>query len=217
MLEILKGSDRLTQAIAELNRNPSSPEAVTNYWRVKLQKKDGIFIPDCNWTEEEIGRPMVDIHGNEISGIMFLKWPTGQGGPIRLEQKYPERQSGYVDRNAFVADVRNVAEWGKGYASSDGVNLNTTQEELEDFARQHGYLRGRLHSYFFASQLSKDLKGRYLDEEKTFSRLLGSRVEGHVVSTGFRSDGRLAVSWGVWGPQSRGQILGGWLEEVRKT
>ena len=37
MSEFLKGSDRLMQSIAELKVNLFSPEAITKFWKAKLQ------------------------------------------------------------------------------------------------------------------------------------------------------------------------------------
>lgn len=70
-----RSADALTQAITELKANPFSPEAVTNYWRAKLQadgEKIGlaISVPDCNWTEKGIRKPMKDTQGREISPMM---------------------------------------------------------------------------------------------------------------------------------------------------
>jgi len=75
MSEFLRKSDNLTRSIVEYKKNPFSPEANTNYWRTKLQE-DGrrigleIFVPDCNWTEEEIKKPMLDINEKEISSML---------------------------------------------------------------------------------------------------------------------------------------------------
>lgn len=72
---------KLQQAIAEYKKGPLTPELVTNYWRAKLQV-DGarvgivVEVPDCDWTKEEIKRPMADIKGNRVHrvpGMMVYK------------------------------------------------------------------------------------------------------------------------------------------------
>lgn len=57
----------LRQAISEYKKGIRIPELFTAYWRAKLPD---LSIPDCDWTEEAIRRPMVDIKGNQIPGLL---------------------------------------------------------------------------------------------------------------------------------------------------
>lgn len=222
MSELLKGSDHLTQAIAELKRNPFSPELITNYWRVKLQGESDIAVSDCNWTEKEIQKPMVDIRGNEVSAVMFYfpKPLAGKEGLIRLRKMYPEVGGYYfLQEGTPITDIHDVTGWIRGYATLDSVNRNTTQKNMKDFAKKQGYLGGRLGTYILASQMMKDLTGHYLNERKGQSRLLGSRNEGRGVSgvsAWFVSNGHVAVG-GKLGQRDYSPQLGGWFEEVKKS
>src|SRR3989344_1718075 len=69
-LEILK------QLIAEYKRGNCTPELVAAYWQERFNDDGGkvglhIEVPPCDWTEEEIRRPMVDIWGEKIPGLML--------------------------------------------------------------------------------------------------------------------------------------------------
>lgn len=109
-------NDPLSQAIAEHERGIRTPEMWTAYWRAKFQVDAGkiglnIEIPDCDWTDEEIRRPMVDIHGKEIDGIMVPVMPD-----ITLSvlgRMYPAMQSRTVREDSPVADTHDITGWIK--------------------------------------------------------------------------------------------------------
>lgn len=220
----LASTDVLTQATIELRTNPFSPKAVTNYWREKLQadgKKIGLAIPvpDCNWTEKEIGRPMKDFLGNEIPPMMIYV-PAGltrQEGLRKLGQMYPEMASWAVQEDTLVRDSSAANEgggWIKVEAAVNAPNPNTTQENLRDHALKQKYSGQRLNTYILAAQAIRDLTGRYLDE-LAVSRLLGSCLGDHVVRARFYPDGSLEVKWHL--PSSRyGSNLGGRFEKAKK-
>lgn len=206
--------------------NPFSPEAVTNFWRTKLQVDGkriglGIKVPDCNWTEEEIRKPMVDNKGKEVSSMMVYvpEQLTGEKGLKRLGKMYPGMDSWAVKEGTIVqdsSDVNKKSGWVKVEATVDAPNLDTTQEGLENHAREKKYSPQRLNTYILASQASRDLTGHYLDEKSTYSRLPGSRCGGGVVRARFGSDGGLHVNW-ILGPRNHGANLGGRFEEVKKA
>lgn len=221
--------DRLTQSITELKANPFSPEALTNYWRTKLQedgKKIGldILVPDCNWTEEEIRRPMRDIRGNDVPSMMALdlRQLRGKKGLANLEQMYPKIENWPVGKRtgwfSYVRDnfeVNKKDEWVKTEAIIDAPNINTTQRDLENHAKKQGYLSQWDCIYILISQVSKDLTGRYLDEGDTWSRL-GSRSEGSMVTANFYSDGSLDSVW-FMDQLIHDSSLGGRFVEVKRA
>lgn len=213
-------------AITELKTNPFSPEANTNYWRTKLQadgKRIGlnISVPDCNWPEAEIKRPMVDVKGNEVPSMMAYvpQELTGKEGLVKLGQMYPKMGSVSVQEGTAVQDspdANTKGGWIKVEAVVDAPNLNTTPKDLEDHAKEQGYFGQRENVYILAFQASKDLTGHYLDEGPTWSRLLGSRSESGVVSAHVNSGGDLHVGWFL-NPQDRDADVGGRFEEVKKA
>lgn len=224
--ETIPSKDVLEKAIAEPEINPFFPEAViTKFWKVKLQadgKRIGlnISVPDCNWTEEEIRKPMKDNRGNEVPSTMVYvpQELTGKEGLVKLGQMYPKMESWSVQEDTAVQDSPDANKkggWIKTEAAIDAPNLDTTQKDLEYHAKDKEYFPQTLNTFILASQASKDLTGHYLDEGSTWSRL-GSRDGGDVVRASFGSDGRLNVSWHL-NPRAHGSSMGGRFEEVKKT
>lgn len=213
--------DSLKQAIAEYQKDVRTPELITDYWRAKLQADAenaglhlSIEIPPCNWTEEEIRRPMKDINGNDVPGIMVPVIDTITL-PV-LGRIYPKMEDHTVQKDTFVKDTHDAKGWVKVCASIDAPNLNTPQRIAEEFAEQQGYLGQRLITYILAAQASKDLTGRYLDEGFTWSWLTGSRGRGGVVCACFLPDGRLGTFWYL--PPEIPYRYGGWcFEEVKRV
>lgn len=217
----------LERAIAEYKKSPFSPEAVTNYWRAKLQadgKRIGlnISVPDCDWTKGKIRKPMIDVKGNEVPSMMVYipEELTGTEGLVKLGQMYPKMNNRFVQEGTTVQDSPDANKrggWIKVEATIDTPNLNTTQKELEDHARSKKYSSQRLNVYILASQASKDSTGRYLGEEATATRPhLGSRDGNDAVYPSFHSDGRLYVGWNLY-PQSHTVYIGGRFEEAKKA
>ena len=208
----------LLQATAEYKKGVSTPEMWTTYWRDKFQadgRRIGINleVPDCDWTEEEIKRPMVDMRGVEIEGIMVPVIPN-LTLPV-LGEMYPEMQSLTVAQDSPVVDTHNTQGWIKVYGEVNAPNRNTGQAEAEKFAGKKGYLPGREITYILASQAKKDFGNKYLDQGDTWSWLPGSRIGDRLVGASFGLRGGLGACWGL-NPDFPGQRYGWRFEEVRK-
>ena len=212
-----RNQDLLTQAIERYKGEPFNPELVTNYWRAKLQA-DGvkvgidIVVPDCDWTEEEIRRPMVDIKGNAIGGMMVPV--LGEITLPLLGKMYPKIAGYSVREDTPIKDTHKTSGYVKVEATIDAPNRNTRPKELEDFAKKQGYLGQREITYILASQASKNLIDQYFDQGETWSRLLGSRSGGYPPDARFNPDGDLVVGWHL-GPQDPHLHLGARFEEVK--
>ena len=228
MSEFLKGSDRLMQSIAELKVNLFSPEAITKFWKAKLQadgEKIGLDISvlDCNWTKREMRKPMIGINGAEVPSMMVYipQELYGQEGLIKLGQMYPKMNIWPVQKETVAWVMRDSPDsskkgrWIKVEATIDAPNINTTEKDLKNHAKAKKYSRQRLITYIFASQASKDLTGHYLDEESTWSRL-GTHFQSEVAYVRFHSDGDLTIPWPL-DPQAHGAGIGGRFEEVKKA
>lgn len=205
----------LEKAIAEYRRGSITPAVVTNYWRAKLP---GIEVPDCDWTEEAVRRPMKDVRGKDVPGMMVYHPQEflGKEGLVRLSQMYPYLRSYSVGGDTPITDTHTTTGWIKVEAVIDAPNLNTTQRQLEELAIKRGYLGQRATTYILAGQASRDLTGRYLDEVRTYTRLLGSRRGSKVVDARFGSDGYLDVGCGLE-PGYQAPSLGGRFEEVKRA
>lgn len=216
--------DLFTQAITEVKKSPT-PESVTNYWRAKLQV-DGaraglsIEVPDCDWTEEEIKRPMVDIRGNPVSAMMVYipEQLIGKESLVILGKMYPQMGIYSVREDTPITDTHETTGWIKVEATIAAPNLNTSQKELEDFAKKQGYLGQTESTYILASQASKDLNDHYFDEGGTSCRLLGSYGEdADYCILASCSSGRYLDddAWIIY-PEDGGPRAGSRFEEVIK-
>ena len=242
MSEFLKGSDYLMQSIAELKINLFSPEAITKFWKAKLQadgEKIGldISVTDCSWTEDEIKEPMTDIKGKEVPSMMVYvpQELTGQEGFNKLGQMYPKMKfcdpkacpitqiRGGITRRireeTLIQDSPDGSKkggWIKAEATIVTPNLNTPKEDLEKHAKKLGYSRQALSTYILASQASKNLAGHYLDKGGKWSRLDSRYDEEDVVCATFGWDGFLALYFNLR-PQDYNPRTGGRSEEVKKA
>ena len=242
MSEFLKGSDHLIQSIVELKTNFFSPEAITKFWKAKLQadgKRIGldISVPDCNWTEKEIRKPMTGVKGKKVPSMMVYvpQELTGQEGFDKLGQMYPKMK--FCDPKAGPITqiregiIRRVREetliqdspdgskkggWIKVEATIITPNLNTTQEDLEKHAQKLGYSSQTLSTYILVSQARKNLTGHYLDKGSRWSRLDSRYDEEDVVCATFGWDGFLALYFNLR-PQDYNPRTGGRFEEVKKA
>ena len=211
------------------NVDKLTPQLVTAYWRAKL-KVDGaragidISVPDCNWTEEEIRRPMVDIRGNKVPGLMVPNQFRGEEGLVALSRIYPG--AGFKESNSMfdVHDIGAFATWVKVEDTVYAPNRYSSEEDLEDFSKRSGYFGQRVSTYILASQASRDLTGFYFDLGITGSKLTGSKMKGWFIFTDdytphfcFSSYGQLLRYSLIMHPDQRANNLGGRFEEVKRT
>ncbi|MBI4091814.1 MAG: hypothetical protein HY427_01250 [Candidatus Levybacteria bacterium] len=206
------------RTIAEYKQGVSTPELWTTYWQDKFQadgRRIGINleVPDCDWTEEEIKRPMVDIRGERIDGIM-VPVVSSITLPV-LGRMYPAMQSRTVREDSPVVDTHNTQGWIKVYGAGNAPNCNTGQAEAEKFAGEKGYLPGREITYILGSQAKKDFSNEYFDQGATWSWLPGSQIDGRLVNASFYPRGRLHALWHL-NPDIPDQSYGWRFEEVKK-
>jgi len=101
--------------------NAVTPETVTEFWRTRLEI-DGaraglrIKVPDCNWTQEEIGKPMLRRGSKEpiaIAGRMLYlpKELTGREGLIRLGKMYPQLTGRRAEGSYTLDEDSKESEW----------------------------------------------------------------------------------------------------------
>lgn len=217
---VMNGMERKEKGIDGLRQNPFDPRAYTDYWQGEFySKKLDVHIPDCDWTENEIAVPTKDIYGKETQGVMIYlpEELMGNRGFVRLIEMYPQVKSSSFDKNTRVRDIHETTGWIKGYSTSDKPNLDTTQEQLEDFAKQEDYLGGRLRTYILISRFMKNLTGIPQRVQEAF-RLPGSydRDRGGMVIGAFGLDGEFQDDFAL-SPKGHKKFIGGWLEQVKKT
>lgn len=189
-----QNSEELFQKLAqEYKNNPTDPEVNTRIWKAFLPEIDN--IPTCDWTEEQIGVPIIGVEGEQQPGMMIFlpDLYRGREGLIRLGQRFPTMDSYSVQETTPIVSETRPGGWIKIEASVDAPNRDTTEQQLNDHFESQGRLGQREETYILGGQFSKRVNGRYFDETDTWSRLLGSRHESGVVGASFDSGGSLDV------------------------
>jgi hypothetical protein len=199
----------LEQAIKNFRKNSTSPEAVTTYWKAKLPT---LSIPDCDWTQDEIATPMRDINGDQVPGIML---PSGREITLSvLGEIFPKSFNREIAGE--VQDTHEVDGWVRMESIRTTPNWRVPKDEIEDFAFQNGYLGGRIKSYLLALLATRDLHRYYLNEDGTWTWLLGSHREGEIMVAGFLSDNKINRMIVSSASEYDTPFQGGWrFEETR--
>lgn len=206
----------LDQSVREFKEKPHTPEVVTSYWQTLWQvwgEKVGLSltIPACDRTAEEIVQ--LEEEGRKL--VYVPDHVASQKSRHLLGRMFPEMQSYSVKENNAVTNESNQGGWFDIEASLDSPNFNTTEKDLEGQFKREGKVGQRLNTYIVGSQ-DAELQTGYFFDEMTFSRLLGSRYDGHVVVADSRVYGVLGVGWSL-GPRDHISGWGGRSEGVKKT
>lgn len=177
----------LIRHIQEYRTNPHSPEVVTQAWQKIWQvwgERAGLTIPvsPCNWTEEEIQKPFIDIEGKPVSTMVIYRPEAikDKEGLILLDKIFPQMDCHNAKDEIIFTDVYDADGWIKVEATAESPNRNTTEYEVELFFASQGRLEQREGTYIIASQANKLFTDHFFDEgidEGTFSRLGVSRVK----------------------------------------
>ena len=206
----------LEQAVREFKEKPHTPETVTKYWRTLWSvwgEKAGLSltVPPCDRTVEEIKQ--LEKEGRKL--VYVPEKLASQESRHLLGNIFPDMQSHSVREGNPVTNESSQGGWFDIEASLDSPNLNTTEKDLRNKFKREGRDGQRLNTHIVGSQDAKLQTGHYFDEN-TWSRLLGSRVDGHVADARFHVDGGLHVYWRL-GPQSHDSHRGGRSEGAKRT
>lgn len=200
-------ANSLGLATEEYRGSPVSPERVTTFWQAfwaENGRKVGISIsvPECPFTGEQLENIRIINKGpiyipNELST---------QRDRHLLGKMFPKMQSYSVEEgNTVTNEVRSG--WRQFDMSVDAPHLGTDENQLREVMVSQGDEEPSLNEYIVASQASKLLTGKYLDEG-TRSRIFGSRYDGVVVHAHFLSGGYLRVD-SLWDSGGHRSDLGG--------
>lgn len=151
-----------------------------------------------------------EISKHERNGDMIVSIPSEvMKDRARLMQLFPEYTGHYAlaPGNPFQDNIE-LPEFFYTEASINapftGKNEEQLKEEFNNRRRQALIIPG----YFIAGQMSKEITGKYLDQDGTWVRLLNSSKDGRVVDAGFDPDGYLDVD-SYLDPQDPDDGLGG--------
>lgn len=181
--------DTIRKVSAEYKKSPLTPEIVNTTWktlwaewgkRVNLTFK----VPSCDRTSEELSQLQ-----KENRAVLFI---PDNVNLVMLGKIFPQMRSWAVQEGTTVADEQSKGGSIDIEMDLDSPNRNTTESQARDLIKSQGRDGQRLKTYIIGSQFSKLLTGHYFDE-KTWSRLPGSRSGGGMVDAYFYSDGHLRV------------------------
>lgn len=203
------GANLLEVATKEYKESPTSPEKVTAFWQafwMENGKKVDILVsvPECPCTQEQLE----DMRRKDKTPIYIPEELSTQKTRHLLGKMFPEMQSHSVkEGNGVTNEVQNFG-WRSFDISVDAPYLKTNESQLEGVLTDSEEEKPTLDEYIIAGQANKLLVGRYLDEDTTVSRILGSRSDGFVVGACFGSGGSLRVDSGL-DPVAGDPALGG--------
>lgn len=199
-------------AIAAFNASRLTPELLTAHFRDVWTQRGGRIgktydVPDLSATPDQLAE--IYRGGRRISLV-----PRG----IILEDLgriFPDMRSWATSKGTTIKSDHSEGGYLAVETSLDAPNLGSDEGQLRTLFKSQGRQGMTLPTYIIASQDSKLLTGHYLDE-KTWSRLLGSRDRGgggRVISAYFDSGGDLDVRSPI-GRRFRDPGLGGRSEEA---
>lgn len=202
-----------------------TPKFQTRFWRDMFADDKSIVVSECDWREELIQTPMLDMKGNDVSPMMVYnpKALTGKEGLVRLGKRYPilTHFNEALREGTQVADNHDGSGWVKVEGTLAAPNLGATENQLSEHGENHAYLGQRLGTFILLGKAHYVLTGKYPDIHTT-SRLPGSWYEGSVspyssrmVNATHFSDGSLMVGWN-WNATFRYEKLGGRFE-IKRT
>lgn len=206
----------LEQAVKEFKEKPHTPEVVTSYWQTLWNAWGeganlSLVVSPCDRDTEEIKQ--LETEGRKL--VYVPNELASQESHHILGSIFPQMQSHSIEKDNSVTNESSQGGWFDIEASLDSPNLDTKEKDLENLFKKEGKAGERLNTYIIGSQDAKLQTGHYFDE-KTVSRLLGSRYWGHVVIASFHVYGHLDVSWYL-PSQGRASRWGGRSEGAKKA
>lgn len=209
---------RVARIITEYKTGPNIPEILTatfqQIWEIRAAQVADLLgkplapVAPVDRTKEEIAR--LEKEGRML-GYVPPELATQEKRHI-LGAMFPKMQSHSVQRGNSVTNEVARSGWFDYEAAIDGPYPNLTEDGLKRTLAQKGRPGMNATEYVIAGQDSKAFTGKYLDQDITWSRLPGSRLEGRVVGAGFYPGGRLFVRSflgpGLHIPGLRGRSVG---------
>ncbi len=208
-------------AVRAFADDPTDPDTATRalreIWRERGDRIGASFdVPPCPYSAAELRALAADVRR---VGYLPPEMAT-QATRHLLAKIFPLLQSYALFERNPVTNLDNPSGWFDYDAAEEAPYLNTDAPELIETVTAEGRWLATLNQYVVASQDSKLLTGRYLDEGRTWSRLaqfvdgklVCSRIDGPAAPGGERVevpvDGSLLVAFDL-GDADRVALLGG--------
>lgn len=174
----------------------NTPESVTVNWQTRWTawgEKIGLNITVPEFPDTLEGLTEALKRGDKP--IYVPQELSSQAQRHLLDKIWPKMQSHSTKEGNTVTNEVNHVGWRYTEYVTDAPHTNTTEKQLRDTFERTGREGLTVSEYIIAAQDAKSLEGSYLDQGSTWSRLLGSRREGGVVSADFSPGGALRVGW----------------------
>lgn len=200
--------ENLELAAKEYKESPNSPEKVTAFWQAFWTENGkkvnlSISVPECPFTQKQLE----EMRRKDKGPIYLPEELSTQKSRHLLGKMFPKMKSHSVEEGNSVTNEVARSGWRQFDMSLDALHLGTNENQLKEAMISQRDEEPTLNEYIVAGQASKLITGKYLDEG-SWSRILGSRLVGGVVSAYFDSGGLLHVI-SVWLPVYRDSRLGG--------
>lgn len=204
----------LDKALSEYRTKPHTPELITDFQRVlwgEISRVAGVdvVVPVVLESPKEI-----EEKERKGKGIILVPDAYAQQAQRPLiAAAFRLVNNGYVPKHWSMQADNSVTNdlIHTGYRwidmSIDAPHTGTNEQQARNAARKEG-AEGINHSeYVIAGLQSKLVSGKYLDQDRTWIRELGSSSDGRVVRSCFDPSGYLGVV-SVLSPRDRGGGLG---------
>ena len=202
-------------ALLAYKKNPTNPERLYNFQEARwglnrfamgLSKAD-VAVDDCPYSEDQI-RQFMGLGGfRKVSNpdfALFLPQVASTAEGLVLQGKaYPQMTNMVFQEGTPIKNVDQLGNevslygWMRTEKSIDALNTNTNEDQAREAIRKVGRLPQTLNVYAEAGNISKLIspKFQYLDEVRTWVRILSSLLGGQVVYADFHLDGHCHVHW----------------------
>lgn len=212
---IVTAGRSLASALVEYSKKPYDPQRYWNFqeahWSLNrfamgLAKSD-VVVSDVPWTEDLMrnfmGKNRFRKVSNPDSALFLPEVASTAEGLELLAKAYP--QMGW--NKQYFEEVQNVDREGnpvrlfghlRTEATIDAPHTRTNEDQARQIIANLDRQGQTLNVYAEAGNQSKLLTSRYLDEIKTWVRVLNSRLRGQVVNAHFLPYGYCHVGWHLW-------------------
>lgn len=200
---LLQAEARSAEVVARIaddyNENEHTPDLLTAiFQRLWVEREKSAksplaitleSVPPCTYTKEQI-------EGIEAQGRSIGYMPpelVADSGRLLLVRMFPGMTiTGLVIQNHIVSESENGG-WFDYDNSVQAPNTSTTQAVLKRTFTDSGREGMNLNQYIVAGQDSGVLRGKYLDQDGGWTRLLGSRIKGNPIAARFTGSGNVVL------------------------
>lgn len=202
LITVVEAGRTLALATGELRSKPSSEHLEEfeqarwnlNRFAMGLSERD-VAVSDCpvTWTDGEIRK-----FTKSDLGLFLPEVASTAPEGLKLQSKaYPAMRWDEQGVPLSVENTLHIFSWMRTEKTIDAPNTKTDEKKAREIIKGKSRLFQTLNVYAEAGQVSKLLQGQYLDEVKTWVRVLASRVGGRVVVAYFAPGGLCYVYWSL--------------------